>query len=136
MIVYHTSLDDITPSMLTGFFVGWPNPPSPETHFRLLAESYAVVLAIDEETAAVVGFVNAISDGVLSAFIPLLEVLPAHQGNGIGSELVRRMTDLLGDVYAIDLACDEDVMPFYDRLGFTRGRAMIRRNYSNQAGRP
>ncbi|MGC4106300.1 MAG: GNAT family N-acetyltransferase [Thermomicrobiales bacterium] len=136
MIVYRTSLDGITASMLTGFFVGWPNPPSPETHLRILAGSYATVLAIDEEAAVVVGFVNAISDGVLSAFIPLLEVLPAYQDNRIGSELIRRLVDLLGDLYAIDLACDDDVMPFYDRLGFTRGHAMIRRTYSNQAGRP
>jgi len=68
----------------------------------------------------VVGFVTAISDGVLSAYVPLLEVLPDHQGRGIGSELVRRLLDRLGDLYMIDVVCDENVVPFYERLGLRR----------------
>lgn len=137
MITYRTDLAGITPSMLDGFFVGWPNPPSPETHLRLLAGSYAVVLATDDDTGQVVGFINAISDGVLAAFIPLLEVLPTYQGRGIGSELVSRLSDLLADFYGIDLLCDDDVVPFYDRLGFQRASAgMYVRNYQHQSGRP
>ena len=48
-----------------------------------------------------VGFVTAISDGVLSAFIPLLEVLPEWQGPGIGTELVRRILAELEDFYMV-----------------------------------
>ncbi len=29
MIRYATTLDGITEGMLAGFFVGWPNPPTP-----------------------------------------------------------------------------------------------------------
>lgn len=134
MISYRTTLEGVTPAMLTGFFVGWPDPPSPETHLRVLAGSFAVVLAVDEDAGAVVGFANAISDGALMAFIPLLEVLPEHQGQGIGSELVRRMLGHLNGLYAIDLVCDDELLPFYERLGFTPGRAMIHRNYGNQSG--
>jgi ribosomal protein S18 acetylase RimI-like enzyme len=68
----------------------------------------------------VVGFVTAISDGVLSAYIPLLEVLPEYQGRGIGAELVRRLLDRLGGLYMVDLCCDEDVVGFYERLGLAR----------------
>ena len=81
------------------------------------------------------GFVTATSDGVLTAFIPLLEVLPDHRGRGIGAELVRRMLGTLDGLYAVDVVCDEDVMPFYERLGFTRCGAMVRRDYARQAGR-
>ena len=35
-----------------------------------------------DDAGRVVGFVTAISDGVLSAYIPLLEVLPEYQGAG------------------------------------------------------
>lgn len=136
MISYRTSLDGITPEMLTGFFVGWPNPPSPETHLRLLTGSHAVVLAVDDDTSQVVGFINAISDGVLAAFIPLLEVVPEYQGSGIGSELVKRMLELLSDFYSIDLLCDDDVVPFYTRLGLQQASAgMFTRNYEHQSGR-
>ena len=102
---YLTAVDDITPNQLRGFFVGWPNPPSPQTHLAILRRSDAVVLAVDDETGQVVGFINALSDGVLNAFIPLLEVLPAYQGRGIGSELVQRLMAQLGDIYAVDLLC-------------------------------
>jgi GNAT superfamily N-acetyltransferase len=102
-------------------------------HLAMLHGSEAVVLAIDDDATAgspgrVVGFVNAVGDGVLAAYVPCLEVLPGWQGRGIGSELVRRVLDALGPRYIVDLACDEDVVPFYERLGFVPYRAMIRRD--------
>ncbi len=63
-----------------------------------------------------VGFVTAISDGVLSAFIPLLEVLPERQGEGIGTELVRRLLAELEDFYMVDLMCDPELETFYSRF--------------------
>jgi len=38
------------------------------------------VVAIDDAHGRVVGFVNMLSDGALTAFIPRLEVLPGYQG--------------------------------------------------------
>jgi ribosomal protein S18 acetylase RimI-like enzyme len=113
------SLDGIESSRLQGFFVGWPHPPSPETHLRLLSGSDHVVLAIAPETGQVVGFVTALTDGVLSGFIPLLEVLPAYQGRGIGQRLMMRMLDQLGHLPNVDLLCEPDVVPFYERFGMT-----------------
>ena len=134
MIRYTDTIEGIGADALHGFFEGWPNPPTPSRHLDLLRGSAHVWLAIDDDSGAVVGFVNALSDGVLSAFVPLLEVLPSHRGRGIGAELVRRMTATLGDLYAIDVVCDDDVAPFYERLGYTRYGAMIRRDYANQGG--
>ncbi len=136
MIEYRDNIDKIDPSMLSGFFVGWPNPPSPETHLRILHGSYAVVIAVDTEVNRVVGFISAHSDGVLSAYIPLLEVLPEYQGRGIGSELVRRLLDQLNDFYMVDLTCDTDIQPFYEKLGMTPMTCMIRRNFEMQKGKP
>ena len=132
-IEYAEALDGIEPRNLQGFFVGWPSPPSPERHLELLRGSAAVVLARDGED--VIGFVNAISDGVLSAYVPLLEVLPAYQGRGIGSELVRRLVARLESLYMVDLCCDAELEPFYLRLGFrTLDRGMGIRNYEAPAG--
>ena len=133
---YTSSLDGITAGDLDrGFWVGWPAPPTPGQHLAMLHGSEAVVLAIDEDVqhgspGRIVGFVTAIGDGVLSASIPLLEVLPAWQGQGVGSELVRRVLAELGPRYMVDLTCDEDLVPFYERLGFRPYRAMIRRDRS------
>ncbi len=98
---------------LRGFFVGWPNPPSPETHLKVLQGSDEVVLAVDDYTGDLVGFITALTDGVIYAYISLLEVLPQHQGHSIGSELVRCMLAKLEKLYAIDVLRDQEVQPFY-----------------------
>ena len=134
MIQYLNEINGIEKSMLQGFFNGWPNPPSSDRHLELLRGSAEVVLAIDSETQKVVGFITAISDGVLSAYIPLLEVLPEYQGKGVGTELVKRLLDRLGHLYMVDLACDTELAEFYRPFGFSSGHAMLRRNYDAQSG--
>ncbi len=62
---------------------------------------------------------------MLYAFIPLLEVLPSHRGRGIGSELVERLLEELNHFYAVDLMCDPELQPFYDRFGMHRATGMI-----------
>jgi ribosomal protein S18 acetylase RimI-like enzyme len=133
-VVYQEDLSGVAAGDLTGFFEGWPNPPSPATHLRLLAGSDAVVLARDAASGRVLGFITALTDGVLCAYIPLLEVLPAHRGRGIGSELTRRMLARLRDCYMIDLLCDPELQPFYARLGLRPAAGMMARNYARQAG--
>jgi ribosomal protein S18 acetylase RimI-like enzyme len=136
MISYTDSIAGVDPSHLRGFFVGWPSPPAPEAHLRILQGSDAVVLARDDASGAVVGFITAISDGVSCAYIPHLEVQPEHQGRGIGSELLRRMLEKLRGLYMIDLLCDPDVQPFYARLGMRPATGMLIRNYDRQSGSP
>lgn len=134
-ITFRESLEGICIDQLSGaFFEGWPNPPSTPTFLKLLEQSYAVELAIDEETGNVVGFIQAISDGVLSAYIPLLEVLPGYQGKGIGTDLIKRMFNRLGDLYMIDLLCDNELQEFYEKQGMQKASGMVIRHYQNQAG--
>ena len=84
MIQYRTILNGLTPEHLGGFFVGWPVRASADTHLAALHVSYRVIIAVDTATLAttsdieptVVGFINANGDGVATAFIPWLEVLP------------------------------------------------------------
>ncbi|MEG0472664.1 MAG: GNAT family N-acetyltransferase [Solibacillus sp.] len=133
-MIYKNNVDDISSTMLNGFFVDWPNPPNPQTHLKLLKNSSKVVIALDENTNQVVGFITAISDGVLSAYIPFLEVLPAYKNIGIGKELVKRMLQQLDDIYMIDLCCDDDLIPYYEHFGMIRSNGMLVRNYEMQSG--
>ena len=135
MIEYRAGMSGVESSQLEGFFEGWPNPPSPETHRRILEGSDEVVLAVERESGLVLGFITAISDGVLTAYIPLLEVRVEYRGRGIGSELVRRMLARLNDLYAIDLCCDAELQPYYEKLGMKRSLGMSVRNYERQPGR-
>lgn len=92
----------------------------------MLRGSYRALVSVQADR--VVGFITAISDGVATAFIPWLEVLPEARGQGVGCELARRMQDELAGLYSIDLVCDDDVAPFYDKLGWHRVQGMATRN--------
>lgn len=116
-IEFLTDNDRISPDMISGFFVGWPQAPTAEKLIETMAGSFRRVWAVRD--GVVVGYINAISDGVLNAFIPWLEVHPDHQDEGIGTELVRRIVAQLDGMYAIDLCCDLDLLPYYEKLGFT-----------------
>ena len=132
MIEYTTDITGINENMLNGFFVDWPNPPSTAAHLRILNGSYLAWVAIDQECNRVAGFITAISDGVLSAYIPLLEVLPEYQNMGIGSELVTRMLDSLKHLYMVDVLCDEHVQSYYVKHGMHKATGAIARNYDRQ----
>jgi len=133
MIDYTSSLENISEEMLSGFFVGWPNPPSQSAHIKILKGSYCVWLAIDKNKNKVIGFINATSDGVLSAYIPLLEVLPEYQNTGVGKELVANMLDSLKKFYMVDLLCDKDLQDYYAKFGMQEATGSFLRNYDRQS---
>lgn len=115
-----------------GFFENWPKYPNKADHRRILSNSYKSIVAIDG--GKIIGFINIISDGVLSAYIPLLEVIPIYRGKGIGRRLVEMAIEETKNLYMIDLCCDRDLSPFYKRFGMFEATAMIARNYGAQSG--
>jgi predicted N-acetyltransferase YhbS len=126
MIRYTDDVASVREDMLHGFFVGWPRRPSSAQHLAVLRGSYRSVVAIKDDR--VVGFVNMISDGVLTAFIPWLEVLPEYQGQGVGRELMRRILDGTDRFYSVDLVCDAALVPYYERLGMSRASSALLRH--------
>ena len=70
----------------------------------------------------------------MAAYLPLLEVLPDYQGQGIGTELVRQMLSLCRDFYMVDTICDAALSPFYARCGLRPSAGMMIRNYEKQSG--
>lgn len=128
MIVYTDSLEGITPERLGGFFHGWAEAPSPHEHLKILQNSDYVVLAIDDRTGKVIGFVTAVTDRVLTAFIPYLEVLPRYRSQGVGRELTRRMLEKLRDFYLVQLVCGFGLEEFYGSFGMSPINGMMLRN--------
>lgn len=129
MIQYLDSSSTITTQMLQGFCVGWRSPLSPEKHLQVLNNSDAIFLAFDTDKQKVVGFITALTDHIQAVFIPLLEVLPDYQHQGIGGELVKRMLAKFSHLPAIDLMCSPEVQSFYKRFGMMPSVGMIIRNY-------
>lgn len=135
MILYNNTLDGIRADHLKGFFVDWPNPPSTAKHYELLEKSSYIWLAVDPQTEDVVGFITAISDGVLAAYIPFLEVLPEYKERGIGKKLMTNMLSTLDKYYMIDLLCDENLQGYYEQFKMLKTQGMVIRNYQNQSGK-
>jgi len=132
MILYSEDKTLIEQIDVTGFFVGWLSPPNEAVFRKILKNSQFIQMAIIDNK--LIGFVNAISDLTLTAYIPLLEVLPEYKGQGIGTKLIAKIKEDLKDFYMIDICCDEDVIPFYKNLGFKQGYSMSLRNYQMQGG--
>lgn len=129
-ITYRSDLDGIDASHLAGGFCeGWPEPMTPAEHLEVLAGSDLFELAVDDATGGVVGYATALTDGRRSSFLSFLEVLPTHRGRDIGTTLVQRILDRLAQLddgrgANVDLGCDEELVPFYERFGMRPGRAM------------
>ena len=128
-ITFEVDPADLRAADLHAFFNEWRIRPSVEALDAMLAGSYRVVLAKDGEE--IVGFANAISDGRMFAYIPLVEVHPDRRGTGIGTELMRALLRELEHLHGVDLTCDDDLVPFYERVGLQRWTAMISRKNEN-----
>jgi GNAT superfamily N-acetyltransferase len=137
-IRYTDDLSSVGPDMLGGgFFAGWPRRPTPAQHLAVLRGSHRAMVAVDDGRGLVAGFVNMISDGVLTAFIPWLEVLGEYQGQGIGGELMRRILDGTERFYSVDLVCDPELVPYYARFGMrAASSAALRHPAALAAGCP
>ena len=129
MIIYYDNEYDITEKQLEGFFVGWKRPLTVEQHRKLLYGSTHFIVAVDNETNRVIGYVTALSDNVCSSFIPLIEVLPSYQGKGIGTRLMEEILTRLSDITNVDLTCDIELQPFYERFKMLKSNGMVLRKY-------
>jgi ribosomal protein S18 acetylase RimI-like enzyme len=124
-VVYTDDASGLRAEDVQGFFVGWPRTPS---LVAVLDGADEAVLAREGAAGRVVGFVYAVHDGQLAAHVPLLEVLPEYHARGIGSELMRRMLAKLGRFAMVDVTCDAELEPFYERFGMRRVSGMVIRN--------
>ncbi len=68
----------------------------------------------------IVGMGRVISDGCSDAYIQDVTVLSSHRGRGIGSELIRRLTQFCVErkIGWIGLISEPGTQGFYENLGF------------------
>jgi GNAT superfamily N-acetyltransferase len=126
VITYRLDASGIDRQDLAAFFEEWPTPPSLDRRLAAVRGADHAAFAFDGDR--LVGFATALSDGALMAYLALLEVIASHRRRGIGTGLVRALERDIGDLYGLDLCCDEEVVPFYERQGFSRVVGMVRRS--------
>ena len=81
---------------------------------------YSSMVLHHSNNIEVVGFVTALSDGINSSFIPLLEILPAYKKQGIGTSLMCKILQKLDAITNVDLTCDTGMQTFYERCNMLK----------------
>jgi ribosomal protein S18 acetylase RimI-like enzyme len=96
--------------------VNWSVGDKPDKLQRAFSQSHKVVTAWDGEK--LVGLINSIADGSLTAYIPYLLVNPDYQKQGIGEKLVRMIISEYENYDRIVLLTEKDTVDFYRKCGF------------------
>lgn len=119
MIIYKTDKVFVEKDLKELFSsVNWLSANYADRLVNALHNSATVISAWDDEK--LVGLINAIDDGELTAYAHYLLVNPEYQKMGIGRELIDRLKKRYeGYLYLILIAENKDVMHFYEKMGFT-----------------
>lgn len=97
--------------------VDWLSGKYPERLKRALDNCETVITAW--MGSKLVGLINAIDDGELTAYIHYLCVNPEYQGLGIGRELLKQIKEKYMDyLYIIVIAENEGLIEYYKKNGF------------------
>jgi ribosomal protein S18 acetylase RimI-like enzyme len=118
MAITYLAGKELEPNSLGDLFlsVDWPLGHQPDKLRRAFSRSDQVITAWDGEK--LVGLVNAIADGSMTAFIPYLLVNPAYQKQGIGKTLMKMILSAYEGYERIVLLTEKDTVDFYQRCGF------------------
>jgi len=119
-IVYKDTKEFIPEELRELFLsVEWSSGHFPEKLAVAMQNSSTVFSAWDGEK--LIGLINVLDDGVMTAYIHYLLVNPEYQGKGIGKELVRLVTEKYKDYLRIVLIAYDKEIEFYRHCGFEPG---------------
>lgn len=100
----------------------WSSQRTREAVVQMLASSDLIVGLVDEDDR-LVGFTRVLTDFVFRAVVFDVVVKPSLRGQGLGRKLLDALIHhpQLQTVEVIALACLPEMVPFYERWGFTAG---------------
>ncbi|MGY0002919.1 GNAT family N-acetyltransferase [Micromonospora sp. I033] len=113
----------------------WTAERSPADVTAMLAASDLVFALIQRSTDRLVGFARVLTDGVYLAVVLDVIVASHARGSGVGRMLLDAVVNdpRLAQVRSIELVCQPELLPFYQRWGFTEevGRSQLMRRSSD-----
>lgn len=88
---------------------------------RMLQNSDVIVAFCDPKTKQLIAFARIITDFVYKALILDVIIDSSHRNQGIGRNLMEMIVEhrLLNSVEHFELYCQPDMVPFYQKWGFT-----------------
>lgn len=123
--IHYSQNKEFTATALQDLFtsVAWTSGFYPEKLQVAMRNSHTVISAWHQ--GRLVGLMNALSDGIMTAYFHYLLVHPDFQKKGIGQELVARMLEQYDDVARKVLIADTSEASFFYKCGFEPGIGKI-----------
>ncbi|MFA9560329.1 GNAT family N-acetyltransferase [Evansella sp. AB-rgal1] len=117
-IYYKTDIENITHEGLHELFlsVEWESGKFPSELLKAIKGSHSVITAWDGDK--LIGLINALSDGALTAYFHYMLVNPSYQGKGVGKEMMDMMLNRYKGYQTKVLMAYPNVVEFYEKLGF------------------
>lgn len=117
-ICFRKDIKNIEENKLQELFasVQWESSKYPEKLQQAIKNSHQVVTAWQGEE--LIGLINSLSDGVMTAYFHYMLVKPQYQENGVGKKLLALMLDEYQDFPTKVLISYENSRAFYEKCGF------------------
>lgn len=99
--------------------VNWSSGHYPEKLVIAMQNSASVYTAWDGDK--LVGLINAMDDGIMTAYVHYLLINPDYQKKGIGPQLINRIKEKYKDYLRVVLIAYDKETEFYKHCGFEVG---------------
>lgn len=118
--IVYSEVKDIEIDKLLDLFnsVSWNSAKYPERLQLAIKNSHSVVSAWEGDK--LIGLMNCISDGYMTAYFHYLLVNPDYQGMGIGKTIVQKMLSKYDGLICNFLISYENKVGFYEDFGFEK----------------
>jgi GNAT superfamily N-acetyltransferase len=123
--IIYKNIKEINAEELKNLFlsVEWSSGHYPEKLTKAMKNSDTVFTAWENDK--LIGLVNALDDGIMTAYVHYLLVNPEYQCKGIGKELVNLIKEHYKDYLRIVLIAYDKEAGFYENCGFKAGNDEI-----------
>ena len=121
----YKDIKEFRPEELQDLFlsVDWSSGHYPNKLVVAMRNSSTVFTAWDGDK--LVGLINALDDGIMTAYIHYLLINPEYQGKGIGKELVDMIKARYEEYLRIVLIAYGKETGFYENCGFEAGEDKV-----------
>lgn len=103
--------------------VNWSSGNYPEKLVIAMENSSSVFTAWNG--SQLVGLINVLDDGIMTAYVHYLLINPDFHGRGIGRNLVNHVKEKYKDYLRIVLVAYDKEIGFYEHCGFTVGEEKV-----------
>ena len=100
--------------------VKWVSGRYPEKLVEAMKNSGSVFSAWENDK--LIGLINVLDDGSMTAYVHFLLVNPAYQGKRIGKSLLQKTAEKYKNYLRIVLISEDSEVGFYQNCGFTIGK--------------